>query len=903
MRQATPSSGRRTPNRRLDTYIDPAERVTPRESTKQQEYRRQYAHSPRYDVDYRETDVVLEKIREFEEIVGTPRQSSSEDKRTTGDRRQTPRGTSRSGGFFNEQRDAAPKDGLGLGLASATNGDVKFISTGYTAPTRIRTSSKPEEQALADNLSPEESQSESFFASSQRKSSRTPGNARQLSYSENHRLGARPNTFTHRSSTPSSTKNTTSNSFFHSPCGPMEPDGRKEHSKIWDFLDPKDDVKPPDNRVARSKNRKNEKLAMEDAYRDLMLIPPPQNQRKQPQGRKSAMKKSGNQNDYQTKLYGDRSLNETSFSTANSSHGSSASYGRQSVNSDIPKSYTETSASDYYPRSSDPYKKRNGIMKTTGNYRRSRPKGQEYYPTSDDLSSHRRVQFSKASDPEIHKGPSIFSGCGADNTQETGIASYPSDDEALERQRQELWASKLNQIFPKVECSAPGSTGNVDNARNTPATRRSDSTAGKLITGDLRQLEEIIRKQASERSRGEESGGSRDHLSNASQESRFDPVPMSKRKNYMYVAYSRFSKDANEVLQVCEHTMVPMPNRKAGEVLVKVRASTVSVSDCEARKGATKQVQLSPYIIPGTAFCGQVALTEKKPAFSKIGSGDIVISLCSSGCNARYLCIPRDSLVKVPKKVNPDEAACLAETYLMAFQILHLNHRSSMRYKDNSLRGQSILIMVGGFSDLCRALVELTNAAGADCCYVLVDDKEFPAVSSCGAVPLMKDPQQWLTLIGKQIDLMVACNDHDLRTETMTRDHLKALNSEGEIVIFGKPGDKSLPFLHLETNGPSRLICKTNHRSLKDRSHVYNVFDSWGKDIKQCKKDLEHLLKLLQTNRLRPPVLRRLPLTKVATAQSIVESKILPGFLVCLPWVHERASKRSSSFSGSRLEV
>ncbi|CAJ1933539.1 unnamed protein product [Cylindrotheca closterium] len=350
--------------------------------------------------------------------------------------------------------------------------------------------------------------------------------------------------------------------------------------------------------------------------------------------------------------------------------------------------------------------------------------------------------------------------------------------------------------------------------------------------------------------------------------------------------------------------MVPLPNRKSGEVLVKVRASTVSLSDCEARKGAVKDIKLSPFVIPGACFCGQVALTERKSAFSKIGPGDIVISLCGSGSNARYLCITKDALVKVPKKINPDEAACLAESYLMAFQVLHLNHKSSMRYKDNSMRGQSILIMVGGFSDLCRALIELTNAAGADCCYVIVDEKEFSAVSSCGAIPLLKDPQQWLTLVGKQIDLLISCNDHGLRTEKITRDHLKALNNEGEIILFGKPGDKKLPFLHLETNGPSRLICKSNHRSVKDRSQLYNVFDAWGKDMKQCKKDLEHLLKLLQTNRLRPPILRRLPLTKVATAHSIVESKILPGFLVCLPWVHERGSRYSRSFSGSdRLEV
>ena len=40
---------------------------------------------------------------------------------------------------------------------------------------------------------------------------------------------------------------------------------------------------------------------------------------------------------------------------------------------------------------------------------------------------------------------------------------------------------------------------------------------------------------------------------------------------YMYVAYSRFGEDAREVIQLCEHVAMPVPNTKASEVLVKVK--------------------------------------------------------------------------------------------------------------------------------------------------------------------------------------------------------------------------------------------------------------------------------------------------------------------------------------------
>jgi NADPH2:quinone reductase len=356
----------------------------------------------------------------------------------------------------------------------------------------------------------------------------------------------------------------------------------------------------------------------------------------------------------------------------------------------------------------------------------------------------------------------------------------------------------------------------------------------------------------------------------------------------MYVAYSRFSDQADEVLQLCELASIPSPNRKVGEVLVKVKACTISISDCEVRRGARKEMELSPYIIPGTAFCGQIPMTEKKSSFSKIVPGDVVISLRRSGSNARYLCAPKDHLVKVPRKTNPEEAACLVETYLTAFQALHFGHKSAIRYRDNSLKGRSILIMVGGFSCLSRALMEVANAGGVECCYVLVEKDEFEATSKFGAIPLSKDPQQWLTLVGKQIDLLVACNDHDMRTESVTKDHLKALNNEGEVVFIGKQGvDNCLPFTENSATSASKLICKPSRRNLQDRCQSYNVFDAWDKDLKQSKRDLEHLLLLLKNHRVRPLVLQRLPLSKIATAQSIIESKKLSGYFVCLPWAQE----------------
>lgn len=69
-----------------------------------------------------------------------------------------------------------------------------------------------------------------------------------------------------------------------------------------------------------------------------------------------------------------------------------------------------------------------------------------------------------------------------------------------------------------------------------------------------------------------------------------------------------------------------------------------------------------------------------------LSKGDRVMSLTNFGGNARYLAVAPEHLVKVPESIDPAEAACLAETYLTAFQVLHLGQGSSSRYKNTSLK-------------------------------------------------------------------------------------------------------------------------------------------------------------------------------------------------------------------------
>ena len=75
---------------------------------------------------------------------------------------------------------------------------------------------------------------------------------------------------------------------------------------------------------------------------------------------------------------------------------------------------------------------------------------------------------------------------------------------------------------------------------------------------------------------------------------------------------------------------------------------------------------------------------------------------------------------------------------------------------------------------------------------------------------------------------------------------------------------------------------------MSNRSHTFDIFEQWENNLELCKKDLVHLLKLVQQGELHPKILDRIPLSKVARAHELLESKRLTGFLICEPWMQSK---------------
>jgi len=354
---------------------------------------------------------------------------------------------------------------------------------------------------------------------------------------------------------------------------------------------------------------------------------------------------------------------------------------------------------------------------------------------------------------------------------------------------------------------------------------------------------------------------------------------------HAYVAFFRRGKTAAESIRLYEHQTPPVFPTLPHELVVRIDASTVSSTDCQVRRGDFWGERcgnsLNLPIVPGVSFAGTVhqlsAASDYHQRATGLKRGDRVISLVQVGANSRHLCIASDKLVKVPEEISdPCAIACLPEIYLSAFQALHFGQKNGARYRKTSLVGKTLLVL-GGATTIGRALIEVAKAAGCKNIYATGKDKQFDAISSCGGAPLGRDPHQWASILSRRVDIVVG-NDNTVGTSEIREEHMHLLAKNGRAVVLTAPNNEHRQVVNLDD--------LAELRSNTGRTLVhYNVFDAWDTDLKQGKRDLTHLMKLLADGLIRPKILERIPLNRVAKAQDLLEGKKMNGFVICEPWI------------------
>jgi NADPH:quinone reductase-like Zn-dependent oxidoreductase len=262
-----------------------------------------------------------------------------------------------------------------------------------------------------------------------------------------------------------------------------------------------------------------------------------------------------------------------------------------------------------------------------------------------------------------------------------------------------------------------------------------------------------------------------------------------------------------------------------------------------------------------------------------IDVGQRVMALTQYGGNARYLAVNVSQFVKVPDTVDPAEAACLTETYLTAFQALHYGQSNGVRYKKTALKGKQLLIVGTISSNMGRALSQLGSAASVGNLYATSKEKHYQRLTSLAILPLSQDPIHWFDRLKGKIDLIISFD------EEITPLHFKVLTPTGEIIRISENGSDTTVELDPIRSSAAKLACRKHSWQNKSRVNGYSVFNEWDSNLDRGKKDLEHLIHLLNERWVVPEVLDRIPLNKVPRAQELIESKNIPGYIVCEPWI------------------
>ncbi len=267
---------------------------------------------------------------------------------------------------------------------------------------------------------------------------------------------------------------------------------------------------------------------------------------------------------------------------------------------------------------------------------------------------------------------------------------------------------------------------------------------------------------------------------------------------------------------------ITLPVPRAGEVLVKVYATTINDWDWCLVKGSPAYMRLFYGLwrprtaILGAEIAGRVEATGKQAA--QFQPGDAVygdISDCGFGGFAEYVCVPETALMRKPERMSFAEAAALPHAAALALQGLRDQGR---------LRPQHKVLINGAGGGVGTLAVQIARAAGVT---------DITGVDDGSKVDLMRSVGFTQTIDYRQTDFTAGPQRYDLILDTKTNRfplrYLRVLNPGGTYVTVGGLTPNLLqtlllgPFVRRLTQKDIRLVVlKPN----KDLAEVNRLFEA-----------------------------------------------------------------------------
>lgn len=331
-----------------------------------------------------------------------------------------------------------------------------------------------------------------------------------------------------------------------------------------------------------------------------------------------------------------------------------------------------------------------------------------------------------------------------------------------------------------------------------------------------------------------------------------------------------------EVITVAEQECpLPLP----GEVRVKVLAAGVSLPDVLAREGIHPETPRVPYT-PGWDLVGIV--DQIGGGVSGFELGQPVAAMPISGCYAPYVCLPQCKFVPLPAGLDPAEAVAVILNYITAHQMLH--HSVKVR------PGQRILIH-GASGGVGSALLQLGRLAGAKM-YGTCSAQAADIVKELGATPIDYRNSDFVEEIHRFTGDGVDAVFDGIGGDNLWRSR-KALREGGRVVVYGFQAKlRRGRIASGSPNGrhPIRESAILGWYILRNwflpgRKSMVPYSIQWLMRLKPTwfRRDLLTLFDLLQQQKIKPLIAKRLPLYEARHAHEILGGGGVIGKIVLLP--------------------
>ena len=304
---------------------------------------------------------------------------------------------------------------------------------------------------------------------------------------------------------------------------------------------------------------------------------------------------------------------------------------------------------------------------------------------------------------------------------------------------------------------------------------------------------------------------------------------------------------APEVLQLCER---PMPELKAGEVMIKVHAAGVNRPDVLQRLGHYP-VPPGASDLPGLEVAGEIVDGDlSKSPFKK---GDMVCALVQGGGYAEFCAAPLQQCLPMPAGLTPLEAAALPETFFTVW---------SNVFDRAQLSGDETLLVQGGSSGIGVTAIQMAKAFGHRVFATAGSDDKCRACEELGAERAINyRTEDFVAVVkeltaGKGVDVIL-----DMVAGEYVGREINCLADDGRIALIALLGGAKAT---VDLGQVLRRRLSISGSTLRPRPVAFKAAIAWRLQ--------EKVWPLIEEGKIRPVIFKTFPLEQAKDAHALMES-------------------------------